>query len=45
MGVDPLLEALEDKVPILQVFIHRVRSNELAARGDIIQSRWVEKYL
>ena len=45
MGVDPLLKAFEDKVPILQVFIHRVRIGKLAAKGDKIKSWSVEDYL
>ena len=45
LGLDPFLEAFEDKVPILQVFIHRVRIGELAASGNQIKSRSVEDYL
>ena len=45
MGLDPFLEAFEDKVPILQVFIQRVRDGELAANGNPIKSRSVEDYL
>ena len=45
MGIDPLLKTFEDKVPILEVFIHRVRIGKLAARGDKIKSRSVEDYL
>ena len=45
MGVDPFLKAFEDKIPILQVFIHRVRIGELAASGNQIKSRSVEDYL
>ena len=45
MGLDPFLEAFEDKIPILQVFIHRVRIGELAASGNQIKSRSVEDYL
>ena len=43
--LDPFLEASKDKVPILQVFIHRVRIGELAANGNQIRSRSVEDYL
>ena len=45
VGVNPLLEAFADKVPLLQVFIHRVRIGTLAAQGDQIKSRLVEYYL
>ena len=45
MGIDPLLEAFKDKVPILQVFIQRVRGSKLAASGDKIKSWLVEYYL
>ena len=45
LGLDPFLEAFEDKVPILQVFIHRVRIGELAAKGNQIKSRSAEDYL
>ena len=45
LGLDPFLKAFEDKVPILQVFIHRVRIGELAASGNQIKSRSVEDYL
>jgi hypothetical protein len=45
LGLDPFLEAFEDKVPILQVFLHRVRIGELAAKGNQIKSRSAEDYL
>lgn len=45
MGLDPFLEAFEDKIPILQVFAHRVRSGELAADGNPIRARSVEDYV
>ena len=45
LGIDPFLQAFEDKIPVLQVFIHRVRSGELAANGSKIRSRSVEDYL
>lgn len=45
LGIDPFLEAFQDKVPILQVFIERVRSGELAANKNQIKSRSVEDYL
>jgi len=45
LGLDPFLEAFQDKIPILQVFIQRVRDGELAANGNPIRSRSVEDYL
>ena len=45
LGLDPFLEAFEDKVPILQVFLHRVRIGELAAKGNQVKSRSAEDYL
>ena len=45
LGLDPFLKTFEDKVPILQVFINRVRIGELAANGNQIRSRSVEDYL
>ena len=45
LGLDPFLEAFEDKVPILQVFMHRVRSGELAAHGNPIRARSTEDYV
>lgn len=45
LGLDPFLEAFDDKVPILQVFMHRVRSGELAAHGDPIRARSTEDYV
>ena len=45
LGLDPFLEAFEDKVPILQVFIHRVRIGELTTNGNPNKSRSVEDHL
>ena len=45
MGLDPFLEAFQDKIPILQVFSHRVCLGELAASGNKIKSRSVEDYV
>ena len=45
LGLDPFLEAFEDKVPILQVFGQRVRTGELAADRNPIRSRSVEDYI
>ena len=45
LGLDPLLEAIEDKVHILQVFAERVRSGELSTSGRNLKSRSVEDYL
>ncbi|KAL7535855.1 hypothetical protein ACHAXR_006782 [Thalassiosira sp. AJA248-18] len=45
MGINPFLQAFQDKVPILQVLIERVRSRELAVNKNQIKSRSVEDYL
>ena len=45
LGLDPFLQVFSDKVPVLQVFIARVRTGELAASGNQIKSRSVEDYL
>lgn len=45
MGLDPALEAFADKIPILQVFLHRVRIGELAAKSHQIRARSAEDYL
>jgi hypothetical protein len=45
MGLHPFLEAFDDKVSILQVFLQRVRIGELAASGDKIRARSAEDYV
>jgi len=45
LGIDPFLETIQDKVPILQVFAQRVRTGELAAGGHPILARSVEDYI
>ena len=45
LGLDPLLQAFQDKIPFLQIFAHRVRLGELAAHGNPIKSRSVEDYV
>jgi hypothetical protein len=45
LGLDPFLKTFENKIPFLQVFLERVRSGELAAKGDKIKSRSTEDYL
>jgi hypothetical protein len=45
LGLDPFLKAFEDKVPILQVFLYRVRIGELAADGNKIRARSAEDYV
>jgi len=45
LGLDPFLEAIQDKVPILQVFAQRVRSGQLASNGNPILARSVEDYV
>ena len=45
LGLDTFLEAFPNKIAILQVFLHRVRSGELAANGDQVRARSAEDYL
>jgi len=45
MGLDPFLEAFQDKIPILQVFAQRVRTGELATNKNPIRARSVEDYV
>ena len=45
LGIDPVLQAIEDKVPFLQVFSRRVRTGELAANKAAVKSRTVEDYV
>ena len=45
MDVDPFLEAIKDKILVLQVFGRRVRIGQLAANKNSIKSRSVEDYL
>eukprot|EP00804_Cyclotella_cryptica_P023818 CCRYP_011179-RA/>CCRYP_011179-RA protein AED:0.32 eAED:0.33 QI:0/0/0/1/0/0/2/0/551 len=45
LGLDPFLQALQDKVPVLQVFVLQVRLRELAANGHPIRARSAEAYV
>ena len=45
LGLDPFLEAIQDKVPLLQVFAQRVRTGALASSGNPVLARSVEDYL
>ena len=45
LGIDPFLQAIEDPVPILQVFAQRIRSGKLAANGNPVRARSAEDYL
>jgi hypothetical protein len=45
LGLHPLLEAFEDKVPFLQVFGRRIRTGQLAANKAPVKSRTVEDYV
>jgi hypothetical protein len=38
VGLDPFLQAFQDKVPILQVFVHQVHIGELAASSGPVRS-------
>ena len=44
VGIDPFLQAFKDEIPVLQVFVHQVRSRELAANSNQIQAQSVEDY-
>jgi len=45
VGVDPLLERVEDAIPYLQVFAQRYRDGRLAKDGKPVRSRTVEDAL
>lgn len=45
LGLDPYLEAFEDKIPLLQIFARRVRSGKLAAKQDPVRARTAEDYV
>jgi hypothetical protein len=45
LGLDQFLQALQDKEPVLQVFILRVCVRELAANGHPIKARSAEAYM
>jgi hypothetical protein len=45
-GLDPFLQASQEKMPFLQIiFAHQVHSSNLAASGSPIQARSIEDYL
>jgi hypothetical protein len=43
--MDPFLEAVTDKIPVLQVFSRRIRVGKLSASSRPVKSRQVEDYL
>ena len=45
LAINPFLETVTDKVPILQVFGRRVRMGILSASTRPVKSRQVEEYL
>jgi len=45
LGVNPTLQGIPQKLPLLEVFAHRLRSGELSASHQPISSRRVEDYL
>lgn len=45
LAIDPLLETVENPIPILQVFALRVRQGVLAAAGSQVRARTAEDYL
>ena len=45
VGINPFLQAIEDTVPILQVFAQQIHSGKLAAKGNPVRARSAEDYL
>jgi len=45
LGVDPFLQTIQDKIPILQVFLLRVRQGALARNRGPVLARTAEDYL
>ena len=45
MALDPLLQAFQDKVPILQVFGQGLCEEEFAADSNPIRARLIEGYI
>ena len=45
MALDPLLQAVQDKVPSLQGFGRGVRGGELEAYGNPVRAREAEGYI
>lgn len=45
LAIDPLLETVENPIPILQVFAKRVQEGVLAAGGAPVRARTAEDYL
>ena len=45
MALDPLLQAVQDKVPSLQGFGREVRGGELEAYGNPVRAREAEGYI
>ncbi len=45
MGLDPFLQTVKDKIPIVQVFLRRVRTGRSSAQQRPIKSRSAEDYL
>ena len=45
LAIDPFLETIDDKVPLLQVFARRLRTGELSPSRNSLRSRSVEDYV
>ena len=45
LGINPFLKAVQNKIPILQVFLHQVRSSTSSANRDPVRSQTAEDYL
>jgi len=45
LGLQADLEDVQDPIPLLQIFAHRVRTGEYAIHGARVRKRSVEQYL
>ena len=45
LGVDPMLNDVDDPIPVIQVFAERWRTGKIAPRGEPVRSRTVENAL
>jgi len=45
LGCDPFFETIENKIPLLQVFLHQVRTGRSATNKNPVKSRSAEEHL
>ena len=45
LGIDPILKTVQDKIPVLQVFLRRVRTGRCAANQRQVRARTAEDYV